>query len=184
MNECKTFMKDVEIASKMDKCLCKLIVAMLDRKDAESEDEFVLEVVDALKELFPAVGTKIKPKRGNENSIEYEMDAVIFVGTEAFPFVVIEAKNNSYSMNAVLQGLQYYEIIQMYYIDNDPCFLMTIDKGIGTGWLESTTVLFVVAYSVLNSQATPLTSTTLEEPCISLLVLLRSSTRKQVIDLD
>ena len=51
-----------------------------------------------------------------------EMDAVIFVGTQQFPLVVIEAKNNSYSMNAVLQGLQYYGIMQMDYIDNDPVF--------------------------------------------------------------
>ena len=50
--ECKNFMQDVEIASKMDKCLSRLIIAILDYNDAKNEDEFALAVISALKEVF------------------------------------------------------------------------------------------------------------------------------------
>ena len=56
------------------------------------------------------------------------MDAAVLV--KNFPFIIIEAKNNSYSMNAVLQGLQYYGLTNMDFIDNDPSFLITFDRGI------------------------------------------------------
>ena len=133
VSEWKLFMNNNEIALKMDKCLSKLIMTILDCNNARNENELVLEVIAALKEVFPEVEPDVKLIRGSENTVgsdRMEMDAVIFVGTQQFPLVVIEAKNNSYSMNAVLQGLQYYGIMQMDYIDNDPVFLMTIDKGI------------------------------------------------------
>jgi hypothetical protein len=44
--------------------------------------------------------------------------------------MLLEAKNSAYSLNAVLQGLQYYGLTSGDFIDNDPCFLITFDRGI------------------------------------------------------
>ena len=54
----------------------------------------------------------------------------MLVGTEQFPLLLSSLDLTLYSMNSVLKGLQQYGIMNMDYIDNDPCFLMTVDKGI------------------------------------------------------
>ena len=116
----------------MDLCLAKLIVAILDGHQSKNEEEFVVKVVEALKILFPDAAAHVKTAMATESSqkaIKSQMDGVITI--QSFPFIIIEAKHDSYSMNAVLQGFQYYGINLMdsEFIDNDPCFLMTVDKG-------------------------------------------------------
>ena len=121
------FMSNNVIASKVDKCLSKLIPTVLD-------NEFVDKIVDAMKELFPEVkiGAQAQEKSQKEIvnpvSSNVRMDASIEI--RKFPFIIIEAKHTSYSINAVLQGLQYYGITMTEdFIDNTPCFLFAIDKG-------------------------------------------------------
>ena len=128
------FMSNNVIASKVDKCLSKLIPTVLDVKQTNLEDKFVDKIVDALKELFPEVkiGAQAQAESQTRNvnpvSSKVRMDASIEI--RKFPFIIIEAKHTSYSINAVLQGLQYYGITMTKdFIDNNPCFLFAIDKG-------------------------------------------------------
>ena len=127
------FMNNNEIASKMDNCLSKLISSVLDLKQTKKEVPFVVEIVDAIKELFPVVKVQDQTdsQKGIANTVSsnVKMDAAVKI--REFPFIIIEAKHTSYSINAVLQGLQYYGITTTGkdFIDNNPSFLFTIDKG-------------------------------------------------------
>ena len=95
-------------------------MTILDGKETSNEEEFVKDVSKAFNQLFRNVKVTGSDKK--------EMYAII--GTEKFPFVIIEAKSNAFSMNAVLQGIQYFGIMDLDYIENDPCFLLIVDKGI------------------------------------------------------
>ena len=63
VSEWKLFMNNNEIVLKMDKCLSKLIMTILDCNNARNENELVLEVIAALKEVFPEVEPDEADKR-------------------------------------------------------------------------------------------------------------------------
>jgi hypothetical protein len=128
---------DIIDRKNLDKCVSDLIEVMLYSGENQKEAVFVTEVTLALKKLFPcnAVRSEVTINLDNSSTTGYapnlnlpRMDAVVFINS--FPFILLEAKNNTYSINAVLQGLQYYGLTVGGYIDNDPCFLITLDRGI------------------------------------------------------
>ena len=83
-------------------------MAILDVKKTRNEGEFVSDAIDAFEILF---------QRGSFGS-----NGILVCGIERIPLLVIEAKHNCFSVDAVLQGAQYYGILKMNYIDNDPLF--------------------------------------------------------------
>ena len=120
-----------DIGKKVEDCASSLIVAILTVEPGQEEFQFVEKVTAALQILFGPNAVKSNfgvGSRTEKSSSNIAMDAAVLI--KHFPFIIIEAKNNSYSMNAVLQGLQYYGLTNMDFIDNDPSFLITLDTGI------------------------------------------------------
>ena len=118
-------------ANNFDRCIGDLIVAFLDDNELNNEGNFVQKVTKALAKLFPRsqVQRNVNIKSEISNLPQgIKLDAAVLIGD--FPFIILEAKNNCYSIHAVLQGLQYYGLTTTEFIDNDPCFLLTLDKGI------------------------------------------------------
>ena len=120
----------------LDECLAFLIEYFLDYAK-DSEIKFVQKIASAMQKLFPTVKIQEQAQvpqfsntssRREEVSNKVKMDATITI--KEFPFVILEAKNFAYSINAALQGFQYYGIVKQEFIDNDPCFLITFDRGI------------------------------------------------------
>lgn len=72
----------------------------------KTEKEFVENIVDCIP----------------QNAVNDQPSQKLMLGK--FPFLMVEAKNLNYSMNAVLQGLHYYGYSANSYtfIDNYPCF--------------------------------------------------------------
>ena len=100
-----------------DGCVDKLISAML---SVNSESVFVKEFINALEIVFPIFSQAAMPVSAR--------DTGIFINN--FPFILVKAKHMAYSIDAVLQGLQYYGLSRHEMIDNNPCFLLTLDHGI------------------------------------------------------
>ena len=132
------------IRNQMDSSIFSLIRTILETKEDQNENNFVENFALALRKIFTdpsCVRTKFKVEvetaavpasAASSNrvstSVNYTMDSAILINE--FPFITIEAKNNAYSMRAVLQGLQYYGLVGESLIDNDPGFLITFDHGI------------------------------------------------------
>ena len=126
----KFFKNDSNLRADLDKCLYKFILAILSGDESKKECDLVRDVTDALNILFTS---ELKPNSraetsGNQHSDKIRMDAAIFLG--GFPFIILEAKYKSYSIDTVLQGFQYYAIADAEFIDNNPSFLITIDRGL------------------------------------------------------
>jgi hypothetical protein len=130
VQEYKKFMED-NLAGKrgqgLDECLARLITTVLDANMMKRESQLVKEISQALKELFPAHSVKTNDKIKNNHS-ENQVGLAIHIGD--FPFIIVEAKHESYSINAALQGFRNYRNTKAELIDNDPGFLITLDKGI------------------------------------------------------
>ena len=126
------FMSKPELAKKIDDCLAAIVLAVLDNEGTINESSFVQEFTSALSKLFPKVHSGVKVKSEDPNlSPKIQMDAAVLIEIFDFPFIIVEAKHFSYSINAALQGFQYYGLTKkVESVDNDPCFLITIDKGI------------------------------------------------------
>jgi hypothetical protein len=120
-----------DIKMKLDKCIAYLIGALLSFESGQKENSLVEGVVSALKILFPPtkVQSNIEITSVTEDiQSKFAMDAVVAI--DKFPFILLEAKDSAYSLNAVLQGLQLFGLTSTAFIDNDPCFLITFDRGI------------------------------------------------------
>ena len=130
--EYKKFMKNVSVsAKKMDECLALLIQTILKNSANQTEKEFVKDVASAFSKLFPISDVKANLKVESTRIVNsnVQIDLAVVIGN--FPFIIVEAKHNSYSINAALQGFQYYGMTTAAeLIDNDPAFLITLDKGI------------------------------------------------------
>ena len=130
--EYKKYMIDNScLANQFDRCIADLIVAFLDGKEQDMEIDFVHKVTEALVKVFPSSKVQSNVQVTSEISNlpqGIKLDAAVLIGD--FPFIILEAKNNCYSIHAVLQGLQYYGLTTTEFIDNDPCFILTLDKGI------------------------------------------------------
>lgn len=128
-NFMNTHRNEGTLVNEQDECMANLIVAFLTKATDQDEKKFAGKVSSALSKLFPSVKSNLKVKSEIPDlSPEIKMDAAVLIG--GFPFIILEAKKNSYSINAVLQGFQYYGLTTAEFIDNDPCFLVTFDKGI------------------------------------------------------
>ena len=90
----------------------------------------LLKLLTLWRNYFQMLKLEAESQTGIVNTVSsnVKMDAAVKI--LEFPFIIIEAKHTSYSINAVLQGLQYYGITTTGkdFIDNNPCFLFTIDK--------------------------------------------------------
>ena len=122
--------EDISFKFKIDKCVQELVSVFL--TENENETKFVEEIVSALKNLFPDEKVKVQIPISTDANEMVKIDAGVLIND--FPFILIEAKSMNYSINAVLQGLQYYgrnhKEVQDNFIDNNPCFLLTVDYGI------------------------------------------------------
>ena len=95
-------------ANNFDRCIGDLIVAFLDDKELNNEGDFVQKVTKALAKSFPSSQVQRNVHVTSEISNlpqGIKLDAAVLIGD--FPFIILKAKNNCYSINAVLQGLQY-----------------------------------------------------------------------------
>ena len=122
------FMNNYWTRSRLDGCLGKLIIAILDGCPSSSEGISIRSVVEALQPLFPHHAA-VEHMEWRDLSRIKKIDGVKNI--ESFPFIIIEAKHESFSMDAVLQGLQSYgvNLMDSEFIDNDPCFLIAVEKG-------------------------------------------------------
>jgi hypothetical protein len=112
----------------LDLCVCSLIETVLKSGENQDEDDFLNELVSAFDKLFKTTSRARFEDTIMKFSNTSIKGAAVFLGY--FPYIIIKANINSYSINSVIQGLQCYGLIEYEYIDNDPCFLITIDKGI------------------------------------------------------
>ena len=114
---------------KLDRCLSYLIEDFLDYSNYnDDQDKFVANIASAMRCLFSDLKVQSELQDSEIISNQVKMDAAITINN--FPFIILEAKNNGSSVNVALQGFQCYGIIDTEFIDNDPCFLITFDRGI------------------------------------------------------
>lgn len=116
-----------KIKRKLDDCISELILSILSVN--EEQNNYVLDVTQALLSLFGFATTFINCRIENESG-----STIAILGAavlkEKFPFIMIAESNNSYSLDTVLKHLQSYGLSKVKFIDNDPCFLITYDRGI------------------------------------------------------
>lgn len=117
------------IKRRLDNCVSRLILLILSVN--EGQNNYVFDFAGILLSLFGIGKVFMNYKIENEYEHEIMLNAAVFTNNKfQLPFIMIAESYNAYSVDKVLKLLQSYGLAKVEFIDNDPCFLITYDRGI------------------------------------------------------